>query len=74
MDENMSSVSNNSKFSIKSQQIIAAQDDQIAKMRKLLLGAGIDPAMAKPELPLEGTGKIFNTGGKQRGLKIMSLN
>ena len=43
MSDRMSSVSNSSKFSVRSQQVIAAQDVTIAAMRKLLVEAGIDP-------------------------------
>ena len=39
----MSSVSNSSKFSIKSQLIIKKQDGQIAAMRKVMIAAGLDP-------------------------------
>ena len=41
--DRMSSVSNSSKFSVKSQQVIAAQDEKIALMKALLAKAGIDP-------------------------------
>ena len=37
-----------SKFSVKSQQVIAAQDVKIAAMRKLLVEAGIDPDSVVP--------------------------
>ena len=46
MSDKMSSVlnsSNSSKFSVKSQRVIAAQVVLIAKMRKMLVDAGIDP-------------------------------
>ena len=50
MSDRMSSVSNSSKFSIKSQQVIAEQGATIAKkdetidaMRSMLIKAGIDP-------------------------------
>ena len=42
-DDKMSSVSKSSRFSPKSQVIIDAQDKEIAKMKKLLAQAGIDP-------------------------------
>ena len=44
----MWSVFNSSKFSVKSQQVIAAQDVKIAAMRKLLVEAGIDPDSVAP--------------------------
>ena len=51
----MSSVSNSSKFSVKSQQVIAEQDvviakqdDQIARMKRMLTEAGIDPYCISP--------------------------
>ena len=43
MSDKMSSLSNSSKFSVKSQQVIAKQNVQIAAMRKMLVDAGIDP-------------------------------
>ena len=43
MSDIMSSVSNNSKFSIKLQLIIKKQDGQIAAMRKVMIAAGLDP-------------------------------
>ena len=39
----MSSVSNSSKFSVKSQHVIAEQNSQIAHMRRIMIAAGIDP-------------------------------
>ena len=58
LSDRMMSVSNSSefskfsKFSIRSQQVIAVQACQIAKMRKLLIAAGIDPdaQVADPSL------------------------
>ena len=49
---NSSEFSKFSKFSIRSQQVIAVQACQIAKMRKLLIAAGIDPdaQVADPSL------------------------
>ena len=37
------SVSNSSKFSIKSQIVIAKQDETIAAMRRAMIAAGLDP-------------------------------
>ena len=51
MSNKMSGVSRSSKFSkfsVKSQQVIAAQDVKIAAMRKLLVEAGIDPDSVVP--------------------------
>ena len=48
--DRMSSVSNSSKFSVKSQQVIAAQDEKIALMKALLAKAGIDPDSVSSEL------------------------
>ena len=45
----VSSVSNSSKFSVRSQQVIAKQDDLIAKMRRILIDAGIDPDAVQPD-------------------------
>ena len=52
MSDRMSSVSNSSKFSVKSQQVIAIQDSQISKMRKMMIAAGLDPD-ADPGVDLE---------------------
>ena len=43
--DRMSSVSQCSNFSIKSQQYIAKQDGQMAAMRKAMFAAGLDPDM-----------------------------
>ena len=42
-DDKMSSVWNSLKFSVKSQQVIAQQDCQIEKMRRVMIAAGLDP-------------------------------
>ena len=41
--DQMSSVSNSSKFSIRSQKVIADQDSQISRMRSIMIAAGLDP-------------------------------
>ena len=43
----MSSISNISKFSVRSQQVIAAQVVQIARMRQIMIAAGIDPDLVE---------------------------
>ena len=58
--DRMSSVSNSSKFSVKSQQVIAEQDAQIAMMRRMLVGAGIDPDVP-PSGALPPGGQVLET-------------
>ena len=64
MSDKMSSVSNSSKFSVKSQQVIAAQDEKIAMMRKLLAENGIDPDSIPP--PGENMEVDDTTNAKKR--------
>ena len=64
MSDKMSSVSNSSKFSVKSQQVIAAQDEKIAMMRRLLAENGIDPDSIPP--PGENMEVDDTTNAKKR--------
>ena len=78
MSSRISSVSNSSKFSIKSQQVIAAQDetiskqdDKILKMRKMLVEAGIDPDSVLPAAATdENVGMDLD---QARGAKTLAL-
>ena len=47
LGDRMSSVVNLSKFSVKSQKVIAEQDSQIARMRQMMIAAGLDPDAAQ---------------------------
>ena len=69
----MSSVSYSSKFSVKSQQVIAEQDvviakqvDQIARMKRMLTEAGIDPYCISPTQKLSWCTVLYQETGKVR--------
>ena len=47
LGDRMSSVVNLSKYSVKSQKVIAEQDSQIARMRQMMIAAGLDPDAAQ---------------------------
>ena len=62
LGDRMSSVVNLSKFSVKSQKVIAEQDSQIARMRQMMIAAGLDPDAAQDPEGKLGSSASIGTG------------